>query len=139
MQRRKFLGLTAIGATAIAIPAIGFGAVSTKSAITGIIQKELSYLNLDKQGIEQYAADYLQYEGNVPRIELKLKMYRLLGVNSEKSSIVSALIEKYLLSTDFFLKNMDESRKINYIGYYNPYNSPCANPFSAQFYPEAHT
>lgn len=139
MQRRKFLSLTALGATAIAIPVIGFGAVSTKSAIVGIIQKELSYLNLDKQGIEQYVADYLQYEGNVPHIELKLKMYHLLSVGSEKSSIVSALIEKYLLSTDFFLKNMDESRKINYIGYYNPYKSPCSNPFSAQYYPEEHT
>ncbi len=119
----------------MAIPAIGFGSVSAQAAATGIIMKELNYLTLDKPGVEQYAADYLRYENSTPQIQTKLKLYYLSGIGSNKSSIISSLVEKYLLSTDFFLNKMDESRTVKYAGYYNPYKSPCTNPFSSLYYP----
>jgi Holliday junction resolvasome RuvABC ATP-dependent DNA helicase subunit len=136
MQRRKFLTLAGLGAAAIAVPVIGFGSVSARSAVTGIIMKELDYLKLDKTGVEQYAAEYIQHETGVAHLEAKLKLYHIAGIGSDKSSIVSSLVERYLLSTDFFLNKMDESRTIKYTGYYNPYKTPCTNPFSSLYYPE---
>jgi hypothetical protein len=45
------------------------------------------------------------------------------------------LVGDFLLSTDFFINKMDTKRKIKYIGLYDPYLRPCANPFSNLYYP----
>lgn len=42
----------------------------------------------------------------------------------------------FLLSTDFFLKKMDTTQSLAYIGFYNPYKQPCFSPFSSNFYRE---
>lgn len=42
----------------------------------------------------------------------------------------------FLLSTDFFLKKMDTTQALTYIGFYNPYKRPCFSPFSSNFYRE---
>lgn len=44
------------------------------------------------------------------------------------------IVGRFLLSTDFFQHKMDQSRDINYIGFYNPYKSPCSNPFTNIYY-----
>jgi hypothetical protein len=135
MQRRKFLTLLSLGVTAAVVPTIGFSSVSTKKAAVGIIMNEFSYLTLDEQGVEQYVDAYFKYDRFTPHLDVKLKSYYLLGVKSNRSSIIDSLAKKYLLSTDFFLNKMDESRTIKYVGFYNPYQFPCANPFSHIHYP----
>lgn len=135
MQRRKFLTLLSLGVTAAVVPPIGFSSVSTKKAAVGIIMNEFSYLTLDEQGVERFIEVYLRYDKYTPHLDMKLKSYYLLGIKSNRSSIIDSLVKKYLLSTDFFLNKMDESKTIKYIGFYNPYQSPCSNPFSHIYYP----
>ena len=36
----------------------------------------------------------------------------------------------FLASTDFFQTGADESRPLRYVAYFDPYRSPCYNPFS---------
>ena len=35
----------------------------------------------------------------------------------------------YLSSTDFFINDADESRPVRFVALYDPYVSPCYNPF----------
>ena len=43
----------------------------------------------------------------------------------------------FLLSTNFFVNRMDESKPVYFTSVYDPYQIPCSNPFSNLFYPEA--
>ena len=78
-----------------------------------------------------------------PKTEKMLGLYsavntRLLPLpfKTEYKAICDKIVEKFLLSTDFFLNKMDESRPIVFSGrIWGPYSTPCMNPFSALFYP----
>jgi hypothetical protein len=136
MQRRKFLTLLGFGVTsAVVLPTVGFASVTAKEAAVHIIMGEFSYLALEKQGVEQFVDDYLAYDTFTPRLDLKLKSYHLLGIKSNRSSVINSITNKYLLSTDFFMNKMNESKAVKYLGFYNPHKSPCANPFSYIYYP----
>jgi hypothetical protein len=37
---------------------------------------------------------------------------------------------RFLASTDFFQNGADESRELRYVRFFDPYASPCYNPFS---------
>jgi hypothetical protein len=58
-------------------------------------------------------------------------------MKASNARLGSMITQEYLLSTDFFRNKMDESRIVKYIGFYNPYQMPCTNPFSSTFYPPA--
>jgi hypothetical protein len=44
-------------------------------------------------------------------------------------SATRELVGRFLLSTDFFLHGADETRRIAYHRYHDPYVSPCPRPF----------
>ena len=140
MNRRNFLKLTGItGVAVLALPGFGFVSTSVKEAAVGIIMQELDYLKLDKKGVEQYVEDHYKthYINNSLTSQLKIRSFYFLHVKPEKSYLVKDLVENYLLSTDFFINKMDESKTVKYLGLYDPYTKPCFNPFSRLYYPPA--
>lgn len=140
MNRRKFLKITGLsGAAILAVPGIGYITTSVQDAAVGIIKNELHYLHLEEAGIEQFVADYYRnhYINQNFSAKLKIRSYYYFHVKPEKSYMVQELVDNYLLSTDFFLNKMDESREVKYVGLYHPYQRPCAHPFSALQYPPA--
>jgi hypothetical protein len=40
------------------------------------------------------------------------------------------IVTEYLLSTDFFFHDADESREVRYLSFYEPRLAPCRNPFA---------
>jgi len=139
MRRRNFLKIAGLGAIALAIPGISMYSASVETTMTKIIKKEFHFLKLDEAGLNKFVADYIKAEGEYQRAftQLKLKGYSLLNKTSEDSQRVRNLTTSYLLSTDFFQNKMDESKVVNYLGLYSPHKTPCANPFSAIYYPLA--
>jgi len=138
MNRRNFLKFTGItGVAVIALPSFGFVSTSVKNAAVGIIKQELHYLKLEKEGVEQFVNDHYKthYINNSLMSQLKIRSFYFLHVKPEHSYLVTDLIESYLLSTDFFINKMDESKPLKYLGLYNPYTKPCFNPFSKLYYP----
>jgi len=136
MKRRSFLKLGGLaGVALVAVPSLGFVSTSMKEAAVGIITKEFSYLKLDKKGVEQFVSDYYGNQNGPLNTQLKLKSYYFLGVQSDRSGLVDDLTRRYIISTDFFLNKMDESKPVNYLGMYDPYTRPCAHPFSSMYYP----
>lgn len=139
MRRRKFLQLAGLGSVVLALPSIALYSTSPEDAAVGIILNELNFLKLERKGVEQFVTDYYKWSGIHKRLRMRLttKANYFFKIDSDQSDIVRNLINTYLISTDFFQNKMDESRVIKYVGRYNPYKTPCANPFSAIYYPQS--
>ncbi|MBF9236507.1 hypothetical protein I2I05_03775 [Hymenobacter sp. BT683] len=139
MRRRSFLQLVGLGAAAVAVPAGVAYSASVEDALAGIILHEFHFLKIDRTGVDEFVADYYKRTGANQQffLNVKTKAYYLLKIDSERSQLVRTLTTLYLLSTDFFLNRMDERKEVKYLGWYNPHKTPCANPFSALYYPPA--
>ncbi|RNI25594.1 twin-arginine translocation signal domain-containing protein [Rufibacter latericius] len=138
MNRRNFLRLTGLaGAAMVALPSLGFMSTSIKEAAIGVITKELSYLKLDRKGVEQFVDDYFKthYINNSLKTQINLKSCYYLGVNANDSRLLSKLVHNYITCTDFFINRMDESKTVKYMGLNKSYKMPCNNPFSSFYYP----
>ncbi|GGK56586.1 hypothetical protein GCM10011405_00910 [Rufibacter glacialis] len=122
----------------VTVPSLGYVYTSNQEAAVGVIMKELHYLKLDKNGVEQFVKDYFKshYIKDNLRAQINLKSIYYLRLNIKNSQMVTDLVQHYLLSTDFFLNKMDETRLVKYLGVYTPYARPCGNPFSASYYPQ---
>jgi hypothetical protein len=77
------------------------------------LRAHFRYLVLDSDGVQQYVADYYRYRQPLPRRPLPPDFYT-----------------RYLLSTDFFSHGADESRRVHYVGFSDPYVTPCSNPLA---------
>ena len=128
MKRRKFI--TIAGISGVAMAAIGtlkFFTTPFEGAAFRLIIAELGFLKLDHSGVKKFVTAYAENKDR--RYKWAVKGYQLLGIRSANSGKVHQLVSTYLLSTDFFRNEMDESRVIRYVGLYDPYQRPCANPF----------
>lgn len=137
MNRRKFLFLSGVATGAVVIPAsVYFVSGSVKKYAVLLIEKELDYLKLEPGSVIKYVDDYLQNNNDVIS-RLKFKTIYYFDINWKKSNHLKELIKYYLLSTDFFINKMDESKLVRYLGQYSPYKSPVPNPFAYTLYPPA--
>jgi hypothetical protein len=135
MRRRNFLKLAGAGtAAAVALPAVWYKATSLHEAAAGIITHELGFLKLEPKGVARFVDDYLKDPWS-RFTAAQVKPYYFLRTGDDKSNVAD-MTSKYLLSSDFFMNNMDEQKTVQYLGLYNPYRSPCANPFSSLHYPD---
>ena len=135
MNRRKFLWLSGVATGAVIIPASVYfvsGSVSEYAVL--LIKKQLDYLKLEPGIVEQYVHDYFQNSNNA-MMRLKWKSTYYLNISCENSNTLKDLIKYFLLSTDFFINKMDETKTVKYLGLYSPYKSPVPNPFAYTLYP----
>ena len=133
MSRRKFLTLAGGTGALAALSSFALLAVPFESAAAKLIKKELAFLKLDDKGVAQFVRDYAANAGKEKR---RLQLYAVMGLTPSQSGRIRMLVGTYLMSTDFFIHRMDESRTLHYIGLYLPHNRPCANPFSAMYHPQ---
>jgi hypothetical protein len=145
LNRRQFLatGIAAVG---------GLGGLATwrfihssdENAIIAVLRKRLDYLLLDEEGLHAFAKDLLAQEV-ISRNKLRLLDFtgviytRLPMISSNRNALTHAIrhgeervVSLYLLSSDFFLTGLDESKPVRYYGYYDPMQRPrpCAHPFA---------
>ena len=147
MRRRTFIGLLAVGTTgAVAggyIYITGFDALARK-----IIVKDTASLKIAPGSIDQFLMDtskYKKWEKLFSPLHQQLIKWHYYADNplftfpyaSNYKMYRSRIVETFLLSTDFFIHKMDVNRQVNYRALYDPYLSPCCNPFSNLFYPDA--
>jgi hypothetical protein len=109
------------------------GSVKRYAAL--LIERQLGYLKLEPGSINKYVNDYFKDDTNKASERIKWKTFYYMDMNWEKSDHILELIKYFLLSSDFFINKMDESKTIHYLGLYSPYKSPIPNPFSYILYP----
>ena len=136
MKRRKFLLMTGVGTGLLILPpALYLASPSVRKYAAGLIFKELNYLKLNEEGVHQYVADYFGASSSNMMTNLYWKAFYYLGLSPDSSNQVFEMVKYYLLSSDFFINKTDESKIVNYLGFYSPYRSPIPNPYSFVLYP----
>jgi hypothetical protein len=79
------------------------------------LRAHFHYLDLDPAGVAQFFADLGRYRPDLsPR-------HRPLG---------PSVHNLFLLSTDFFRHGGDETRRVYYVGFYDPAITACDNPLA---------
>lgn len=133
MNRRTVFKIIGIGGALAGLGAFMASDRILEHAVEKRILDELSFLKLDKDGVRRFVTDYTKKLK--PRKKLALEYYSFAGISSARSRKINRLMNDYLLSTDFFINNMDESRTIKYIALNDPQEKPCINPFTNLYYP----
>ena len=137
MKRRHFVFATLAALAGGAAWRLTGG--TDEDAIVEVVRKKLDYLSLDEAGIRAFARDLAQRH-IVSSVRLKVLMaasplythLTLTGDNFLTNAIrprEERITTLYLLSSDFFVNQADQSRVVQYLGYYDPLRA-CANPFA---------
>ena len=131
ISRRAFLRAAALGA----LP-VGTGVVVWRNSLAWVanrasarlvamartpeerLRAHFHYLTFDPAAAVQYIEDLRHYNPTF----------------STRQPLGPDIHTQFLLSTDFFRHDADESREIYYVGFYHPYVTPCNNPL-ARFEP----
>ena len=110
--------------------------------ILAILHKRLGYLRLDESGLVRFAHDY---QGRIPEkgaylaswagllrpIYALFNPFELTPKAESFRQFEDHILTQFLLSSDFFQHNADETRIVRYLGYYDPYERLCENPFAS--------
>lgn len=145
MERRKFFKYLGIGAGTVAVGGALFYTTSTlKRMVKGILTEDLDGLLVSEHDIDRFASDAAQINP-WGYSDVKVKFIAAydkvdwrwlpLPYKYKYEQYRADIVGRFLLSTNFFREGMDESKKITYSGMiYTPYNFPCYNPFSSNYY-----
>lgn len=120
--------IAGVGSALTALASVKFLTTSFEDSAEMVIKKELDFLILDTGGVKEFAKQYSHTKDKA--YKLAIRAYALIGIKASQSGKVHQLVSNYLLSTDFFIHQRDEFRKIEFVALYNPYTRPCAHPFS---------
>lgn len=142
MKRRKFFKVTFLGISTLLASGVTYSIYSNQMTyekiLHAIIVDELSFLSLDKNGINDFCRAYAAHEQMTFRRKIALRLLSFpksttwlmpSQIKRKLSFLRVKIIETYLFSTNFFQKKKISSNII-YIAYYDPLTNPCANPFA---------
>jgi hypothetical protein len=134
------IGLVGMGGLA----AWGVGRIGLKAEIVALLKRRLDYLKLDEQGVQTFATDRVDamFNKKIPTwnrlryhfgagIPSAPRFQRTTDARSQVVRFEDAVVQLFLLSSNFFVDGADESRVVRYVGYFDP-THPCQNPFARQ-------
>ena len=146
VSRRGFLKAAVLVTVAAGVSAVGLllmplsrGTRGTQTVVD-ILRARFPYLQLDSDGSERFATDFVARLTGSEQRDLAL-LARLLAVSGwigfRLPSIARRIEEfgdkaasSFLLGSDFFRHDADQSRVVRYLGYYDPYTTRCRNPIA---------
>ncbi len=141
ISRRRVLvgGIGVVGAVGLA--GWGVGRVGLKAEIVALLKRRLDFLKLDEKGVQTFATDKVDaiFNKKIPtwnrlryhfgaQLPSYSRYYRTDGL-SRTARFEEGVVQLYLLSSSFFINGADESKLVEYVGYFDP-THPCQNPFA---------
>jgi hypothetical protein len=142
IRRRQFLlgGLAIVAIAGVGV--IGFGRGAGEAKIVSLVRRRLSFLRLEEAGLQAFAHDQvgalLAKRPTWNRMKYHFlsvfsKSFTRYNSSSDKRTrgerLADNLASTYLLSSDFFVNDADQSRVVQYLSLYDPMR-PCGNPFA---------
>jgi len=108
------------------------------SIIIAVLRKRLGYLSLDDGGMKRFADDYERHadpstKRRLGRLGLIAPAYKVLDLAKVApgmrwvTAVEDKIVCQFLLSSDFFMHDANETRIVHYIGYYDSYVRLCGN------------
>jgi len=141
VSRRGFL----ISSAALSAGAALAAFVSWKNSketdiLVAILKNRLGTLNVEAGAFEEFSIEAIQQRRS-DKNELKLfgtfsaiyslvAPYSILPMDHPLRRLENSTVSNFLLSTDFFQNKADTTRKVKYLGFYDPYERPCTNFFN---------
>jgi hypothetical protein len=127
-------------ALTVSAPVIRYATANSRDSIVAVLHKCLGYLKLDERGVVRFADDLIARDiVSGPRLEiigaagplythLSMAAHNIVydGIRHGEERIITY----YLLSTDFFSAGQNETRVIQYLGFYDPLRT-CGTPFAS--------
>ncbi len=136
MTRRSFLN---IGIGSIIVSLWGKYFLSFKGVVREILLEDIHKLNLGAEEVELFMREadkesfWTQF-GQTRRIFTCIQhlLYPLIRLPyiEKYFEVRNAVTGQFLLSTTLFFRSYKPGREIEYIGFHNPYQRGCSNPFS---------
>lgn len=145
LSRRKFIII--LITSIIGVLAGNFLFLGFYHVVGRILSDQLRFLSLDTTAIDQFTLNaarehYYQQKDFGWKKQLFVRIHHyfswipVLPGREKYRQYCDFFIQDFLLSTDFFLNKMDESRRVSYVALYEPYKRACSNPFSNLYYPD---
>lgn len=136
MTRRSFIKYIFLG-TALTVSANASDykwseSLNTEKLLYNMIKSVLSFLPIETSGLQQFSTDYASNEKLDIKHKIALILLTYLPDNLypiKLQNYQKKIVERYLLSTTFFLTDT-QSPSIKYVSYYDPLGNPCQNPFA---------
>ena len=138
--RRRMLLATLAGFGGLAAGRLAVA--DARSAIIMVLRKRLWFLQLDEEGVQQFATDLATLgvvsEPKLKMIQATAPLYRRIDFTGRHSVAMTLrhgeerIVSTYLLASDFFLNGADESKVVSYVRLYQPAKNldACSAPFS---------
>lgn len=119
MGRRAFLLLLAGAIAAFAAAALAPWDRLRREWIARKLVAAYPMLRFDPVGVARFVEVYEEKLHVIRRNPLKLLL----------EPLPENVVRTFLPSTDYFLNDEDDSRPLQFVAVYDPYASPCYNPF----------
>jgi hypothetical protein len=107
--------------------------------VTRSLRRGLGDLAVDPQDVDRFVAEFLASRPGSDRFLLGFVgiaapllpvIAWLPAARRELRRAEDRIVSRFLLGSDFFRKGSDRSRRVRYLGLWDPYQAPCANPFA---------
>lgn len=141
-SRRAFVrwGLAAAGLTAVGW---AWWRRDAADLIVAILERRVGYLRVDRETFRTFAQAYLMaHAQHQSRLSMAAAVARPLQwirpdrwggrIGAAFRDLDDSVVGTYLLSTDFFDHNADETRVVSYLEFFSLHTSACRNPFARQ-------
>ena len=144
LTRRSFLWFLVGGGAAVAVGASAWSWFrgDPEAIVLAILRRRVGFLEPPEEMLRTFASDYLvsraSYRGTLARLSLLAvplrfaSPYRALPMGNPLRRLEDNMVSQFLLSTDFFAKGADEDRTPRYVGFNDPAQRPCRNPFATR-------
>ncbi len=141
IPRRTFI--IGVLASAVGFSLLGWWRLRSRTPdslglVADSLNRKLPFLELEPEGVNRFSQDVaaamakIQLSPSGELIEPPAPVIDGLAFQIENGSIrfyEDTVVRKFLLSSDFFLEGADESKPVNYLGWFDEF-APCSNPFA---------
>ena len=142
ISRRTFLWVLFGGGMAVAAGTAAWSWLRGDPAaiVIAVVRRRLGFLEPTAETLDAFARDYLdtrsRYRGTLAKLAFLAGPLRIyspydrLPMGHALRRLEDNVVSHFLLSTDFFEYGADESRAPLYVGFHDPSERPCRNPFA---------
>ena len=138
-NRRLFL----LGSFTSGISLLGYGVFKwltgqPQDIVISILQRRLGYLNVSQDDFKRFSSDYVAFKSSEHKKLRLLSLashpmrffspYALLPQGNPLRRLENNVVSQFLLSSNYFHDGEDDARHVNYIQFYDPLTTICANP-----------